>query len=142
MSDAEMCRVVLPEIEFQTHDEDKVVQLKSIEKSPGGSGYKCSLLVRSRGFSCERPFYFDAHSLKDTIDKLTAMEQTLEGEAVLGERCEDEFIEIVVNRYGQVVVSGMVVEHSGLVQRLTFAFRTDQTILRPLVKDLTRLAEK
>jgi hypothetical protein len=79
MSDIETHHIVAPLIELQTHDEEKVLQLR------------------------------------------------------------EERIEISINRYGQVTVTGTIMEYSDLKQQFNFAFRTDQTVLEPLIRDLARL---
>ena len=37
--------------------------MENIEKYTDGSDYQCDLIIRSRGFSCQRPYYFDGDHL-------------------------------------------------------------------------------
>jgi len=63
------------------------------------------------------------------------------GKAVIKEQCEKDFLKIQSNAMVHVWVSGEIIEHSEFDQRLKFGFRTDQTILLPLARDLLRLQD-
>ena len=131
------------QIELQTNDETRVLRLSEINRSRDGSGYayQCCLLVRSCGFSCERPFYFDDYHLRQAVAGLQAMGDMTPGEAVLAYRDEKDCVRLASNERGQVVVSGEIYQFSDLSQSLRFGFRTDQTVLGPLVRDLEDLLE-
>ncbi len=51
-------------------------------------------------------------------------------------RWEDAFIRFVSNDMGHVFVNGELFEYGDFSQSLKFGFRTDQTVLGPLVGDL------
>jgi hypothetical protein len=127
------------EIALQTNDDSKILRMHDFERFEDGSGYRCSLVIRSGGFSCARPFYFDDSHFPDAITALQQMDAGHPGEAMLKGRWEDDHIRFVRNDLGHVTVTGQLHEHSELPQLLKFGFRTDQTVLRPLVCDLLKL---
>jgi hypothetical protein len=136
-----MSRVILEVLEIQTNDPKKIVRLSQVKKFGDGSGYACQLTVLSGGFSCERPFYFDDASLLVAVPELDKMATGSPSSAVIKGRWEDDFIQIRSNAIGRVWVSGEIFEHSEYDQRLKFCFRTDQTILTPLARDLRTLQD-
>lgn len=129
----------VPSIALQTYDEAAILRLEAITSYDNGNYYKCELVLRSGKFSAEVPFYFDATSLAEALHHLKSMQQLLPGTATIGQQYEEDHIQIAVNQYGQVVVSGTIIEYGEYKQRLEFTFRTDQTIFAPLIHDLTRL---
>ncbi len=137
----ENSHIVASVIELQTHDDKAILQLKAVEKFKDGSGYKCDLFVQSSGFSVECPFYFDEFFLTNALSQLKVMAQTFQGKVIIGQQFEEGHIQIAANRYGHVMVSGTILEQSEQPQRLDFAFRTDQTVLEPLIRDFTQLVE-
>jgi hypothetical protein len=128
-------------IELQTHRDATSLRLSNIEKFSDSSGYRCDLSVRSGGFVCERPFYFDDWHLSEAIKMLRTMIECMPGEAVLKGMWEDHFIRFKVNHLGHVVVSGELFEYAELAQSIKFAFRTDQTVLDPLLRDFVSIQE-
>jgi hypothetical protein len=133
--------ILINQIELETHDETKQLRLSSIERFGDGSGYRCNLFVRSRGFSCERPFYFDDSHFPDAIKALRAMHAGRPGEALIKGAWEDDYLKFVSNDMGHVFVSGELFEHADPPQSLKFSFRTDQTVLGPLLRDLKPLKD-
>jgi hypothetical protein len=67
------------------------------------------------------------------------MDRLLVCEATIKYRYERDFVSFRANGLGQVFVSGELSEYSELTQRLVFAFRTDQTVLKPFILDLEEL---
>ncbi len=133
-----MSLVVAERIELRTNDPSKIVRLVEIERFHDG-GYRCHLTVVSGGFSCARPFYFDDAALSAAVPCLRKMAAGAAGKCVVKGLWEDSYIQIESNDLGHVVVSGEIVENSECLQRLEFTFRTDQTILAPLSKELNGL---
>jgi hypothetical protein len=133
--------VVAKQIELMTHSQHKVLLMSDVEKFCDGSGYSCWLTVRSGQFSCERPFCFDDSHLPDAVKHLKQMDSGIPGEATIKGKWEDDFIRFVSNDMGHVEVSGELFEHSELSQSLIFASRTDQTVLRTLIRDLELLLQ-
>jgi hypothetical protein len=131
-----MSLVVVEVIELQTNDSTRVVRLSQIEKYRDGSGYQCELTVFSAGFSCKRPFYFDDVALSVAVPELQKMATGTPGNVILKGQWEEDFLQLRSNAMGHVWVSGEIIEHSEFDQRLKFAFRTDQTILGPLEREL------
>jgi hypothetical protein len=131
--------IVDERIELQTNSDRAALQLSNVEKFSDGSGYRCDLAVHSGGFACERPFYFDDAFLENAVASLRRMVAGSPTEAIIKGRYEDDFLRFEMNRLGHVFVSGELHEHSELAQSLAFAFRTDQTVLAPLVRDLAAI---
>jgi hypothetical protein len=124
-------------IELQTHLEGAALRMSQIQRFGDGSGYACVVTVRSGGFGCERPFCFDDWHLGNAIAAFQSMAAGTPGEAVIRGQWEPDFIRFKMNDLGHVVVSGELFEHAELTQSLKFAFRTDQTVLGPLIRDLS-----
>lgn len=124
------------DIDLQTHLDSNTLRMSTIERFADGSGYVCTLTVRSGDFSCTRRFYFDDWYLAKAIDAVRTMNQRKPGEAIVRGEWEQDEIKFAMNRQGHVIVSGQLFEHSELPQSLTFAFRTDQTVLGPLLSSL------
>jgi len=136
-----MSPIVTEIIELQTNDAAKIVRLSHVEKFRNGSGYGCDLSVVSGGFSCRRPFFFDDVALNEAVPALGKMATTLSGKCIIKGQWEEDYLALEVNDMGHVLVSGEIFEHSEYGQRLKFAFRTDQTVLLPLARELQLLQE-
>lgn len=121
-------------VELQTHDRDAQLVLDQIGRFADGSGYRCKLIVRSAGFACERPFYFQEWNLREFLDNLDRMRTRLSGDAVLKQEHESDFVKLQVDGMGHVFVSGEV--HLVPTHLLKFEFRSDQTCLGSLIRDL------
>jgi hypothetical protein len=134
-----MSWIVAQGIEIRTNDETKIVRFSQVEKFRDGHGYGCDLTVVSGGFSCRRPFYFDDVSLAETLPSLRSMATSLEGKCTIRGQYEADYVQLEVDGLGHVLVSGELIEHSELRQHLKFAFRTDQTVLLPLARELQLL---
>lgn len=52
---------------------------------------------------------------------------------------EDDFIAFRMFSLGHILVYGELFDYSEETQHLRFAFRTDQTVLKPLIADLRSL---
>ena len=128
------------QITLNTNSEENALCLCEIERSDPDEVYSCRLLVRSGRFAYDGKFYFE--NLGNVIDALTRMADSLQGEATLGQPAEESYIRFVVNANGHVTVSGLLVRIDALTQSLNFAFVTDQTVLRPLIRDLSLLSSR
>lgn len=126
-------------IELRTNDDAAVFRMTDIEKFGDGSGYRCNLFVRSGDFSCHRPFYFDDSHFPDAIEALRRMSTGAAGEATIRDRWENDFVCFTSNELGHIFVTGELFEHSDLPQSLRFGFRTDQTVIGPLICDFEAL---
>jgi len=129
----------IEDIELQTHLANCALRMSNIERFTDGSGYACTLAVKSGEFSCTRRFYFDDRYLANAIDALRTMNQGVPGEATLRGHWDEDEVKLAMNRLGHVVVSGQLFEHSELSQSLKFAFRTDQTVLGPFLHELAAI---
>ena len=125
-------------IELRTNDNSKVLRMNSIEKDAKGF-YRCELFVRSGDFSCERPFYFDESSFPDAIQSLRRMDAGMVCETQIKAQWENDYIGFASDSLGHVFVTGEIAEYSDPPQSFRFAFKTDKTILAPLIRDFERL---
>jgi hypothetical protein len=133
---------VMERIELRTNDPSKVVRLSRVERFRDGSGYCCDLTVVSGGVSCtSAKFYFDHKALTVAVSALDAMASGIPGKCILKGEWEDDFVVIESNDMGHVRVGGEIQEQSEFMQCLQFAFRTDQTVLSPLARDLKVLQD-
>jgi len=126
------------DIALATHTDNQTLVFRNVGRFSDGSGYRAELLVRSRGFCVEFPFYFEVEPLRGFIEQLEQMDQTLKGKAVLKPMYEDHFIEVELSSAGHVTVRGQVIEYSEMPQSLKFEFNTDQTCLAPLIRELKK----
>jgi hypothetical protein len=117
------------------------VEFRSIRKFSDGSGFSCVLKVASRGFAAERDFYFDQAGLERLVSGVSAMNRDLRGCAEIRTPYEDDKLSLELLPNGSVIVSGELHEHSDLPQKLQFSFKTDQTCLESLVRDLGSVLE-
>jgi len=89
------------------------------------------------------PFYFDIQYFQEFLKKLRILDNTLEGEAILKQEYEDDFIRLSGQKYGHITVEGKIYEHSVFSQDIHFSFETDQTVLKHFIIDLEKcLIEK
>ena len=126
-------------IKLQTHDARKQMELRDVSQT--GPDYQCRLVVNSRGFAVDRTFWFGDFHLRQFIEDLRSMNANLQGDATLREEFEDHFIKLSCDKQGHVTVTGQIAVHSDLPQKIEFAFRTDQTCLTPLIRDLAKLVQ-
>lgn len=126
---------VVDKIELQTNDDTIVLRMTNIKKCDDGSGYRCDLFIRSGDFSCQRPFHFDDSSFPDAIEALRFKNTGAAGEAIMKGQWESDFVHFKSNELGHVFVTGELFEYSDLTQSMRFGFRTDQTVLGPLIRD-------
>jgi hypothetical protein len=130
---------VIGDIELRTNDEAAVLRMSNAETFAANGSYRCDLFVRSKGFSCERPFYFDDAHFPGAIDALRKMNDGRVGEALIAGQWETDYIRFASDELGHVLVAGELTEHGFEPQSLRFAFLTDQTVLSPLTRDFERL---
>jgi hypothetical protein len=128
----------MPSIDLKTNDDRFVLQMRNIE-DVGGECFRCDLFVRSGGFSCRRPFYFDDSHFPDAVASLRQMNTGTIGEATIKARWEDDYLTFQSDKLGHVFVTGELFEYADFSQSLKFGFVTDQTVLGPLVRDLESL---
>ena len=121
-----------------TNAPEKLV-LSSIRRFNDESGFVCRLGVDSRGFSVARNFYFDRAGLETFLAGLSEMDRVLSGRAELRTPYEDDRITFEALRTGAIVVAGEIHDHSEFAQHLAFSFRTDQTCLKPFLRQLAEV---
>ena len=123
-------------VTLPTNQENPALSLSAIERYSDGSGYASLLSVRSGNYSAEYKFYFEDQSLEAFVTQLEGMDSLLTGTARLQPLYEPQYIQLACDNSGRVLVSGDLPEHDAHGQRLTFAFQTDQTVLKPLISSL------
>jgi len=106
--------VFLGTIQLQTNDEAQSLRFEGIEEFADGSGYVCNLVVRSRGFCCERKFYFDKRFLNSFIDGIEAMDRGAAGQALLKGTWETDQLLFEMYPNGHVIIQGDITEYSAL----------------------------
>lgn len=133
--------IVAELIELRTNDPAAVLRMANIEKFKDRSGYACKLTVRAHGFGCdEYGFSFDDFHLSAAISKLRRMDEGILDVAILTTMYEEHvFIKLRTDDWGHVFVSGNLLFGSIPPNCLQFGFRTDQTVLRPLIRDLQEI---
>jgi hypothetical protein len=130
------------DIHLRTSQASTTLRLGQFTRFVDGSGCQVMLDVVSRGFAARRPFYFEVHALANFLDGLRAMDRSLTGSAMLKPSFEDDFIEFTMAPRGRVIVRGELFELSEHSQHLQFEFETDQTVLKPLIDDLTLVSSE
>ena len=127
-------------IEFQTNDENKKVELRNI-KEAGPDTYECLACIISGRLMCERQFFFGKYYAQQFLQSLIEMSSSFSGVAELKADYEEQILAVSCNHMGKVVVSGEFFEHSELAQSIEFGFATDQTIIADLVDQFSKLLE-
>lgn len=121
------------DIELATNDPEHGFALHDIRPSAADS-FACVLAVRSDGFAARVPFWPERFVVERFLEQLRTVDRSLAGEALLQPLWETEHVRLQVRRSGVVWVSGEI--GSGGSNHLRFGFRTDQTVLAPLARDV------
>lgn len=122
-----------------TNTSNPFLAFREIEVFEDRSGYSTKLSVRSGWISAEYRFIFEQPCLARFVGDLERLDKVLVGRARLKPTWEEQFIELEGQGLGVINVSGDLIDHGPWQQRVVFAFRTDQTCLRPLIVDLRQL---
>jgi len=129
------------DIVLATHTDDPFLALSNLERLGDDSGFVCDLTVVSSGFSAhDHRFYFGAPELRTCIENLRLMNETLSGSARLFQQYEADNIEFFVDSFGHLWVAGDLLQFGDREQRLHWEFRSDQTVLVPLIRGLSEAA--
>ena len=123
-----------------THSKTHALAMRDIKLFADGSGGMCSLDLISTPFTAATGFTFDYPPMTDFIERLAALQESLVGEARLGQQYEEPFVLFSGDGRGHITVSGVLGDYGDHIQRLEFEFTTDQTALGPFVQDLRNLA--
>lgn len=127
-------------INLQTNSQSKQLEFQNIKKL--GNSYECFLIVNSRGFCVARSFSFSDYYLKLFFENISEMNFAFAGEAILKNGdYDDDYISITCEETGHIFVSGELIEYSEHPQSLNFCFQTDQTVLSPLISDISKLIQ-
>jgi len=123
---------------LNTQSENCALSMKEIKIFADGSGGVCELEVLSSPFSAAITFFFDYPYLNEFVNALESIEETLLGEAKLGQKYEDPYIYFYGNGFGHVLVSGLLSICGEHTQKLEFSFKTDQTALKQFIIGLRK----
>jgi hypothetical protein len=123
-------------VEIKTAHDGSSLRLSDFEYM-SKDAFGCRLTVWSNGFGCDCRFWIE--SIEKALAKLEEMDRDLLGEATLKEDFGSDFIRIEVNHLGHVHVTGKVERHTDWPQALEFGFKTDQTVLKPLISSIRAL---
>lgn len=115
---------------------------RNCNKFRDGSGYCVDLVMRSGAFQLDTTFYFEDWPLKQFLEGLSQMNESLTGKATLRPMWEKDYIEFEATTLGHIEIVGEFTSYEPLEQRLRFGLETDQTCLVPLVKGLKQLSEQ
>lgn len=67
------------DVVLRTNSEDPALALRRVHRFADGSGFGALLVVRSRGFSAERPFYVEPEPVVSFLEAVGNMDRTLAG---------------------------------------------------------------
>ena len=127
------------DIELRTHAADPALAFRNIHRwptePPESANWRATVVLRSGAFGAELPFYFDDYVLDRFLDALRRMDRTLAGRALLQTPNEEPQIALELSHTGRVRVSGVLLDYEHDLQRLTFSFDTDQTVLGALTSE-------
>lgn len=121
-------------IHLHTNDSNQQLSLDAVEQCGSADHFVAMLVVSTKKFGCESPFYFDRWHAERAI---LALENMLSGaitEAVLKEEYGTDNLTFRSNGLGHLFISG---EANADEQCLRFTIGTDQTVIGPFVSDLT-----
>jgi hypothetical protein len=126
-------------IELATNDADKLLVLEDIERFSDGSGWKALLRVRSGWLAFEHDLYFSEKHLASAISSLATMSRNGHAIAKLTGTWEPDFLCLELHTLGHVEVRGEIGHGDSWKQIVRFSFQTDQTVIAPLMRDLSAL---
>ena len=123
------------DIVLATNDSDNVFAVRGLRPADANA-FACHLEICSNGFTARIPFWPERFVLERFLGQLREMDRTLAGEALLQAMWEPQYVRMQLEPTGAIRVSGEV--ESGEGNHLRFGWRTDQTVLAPLIRDLER----
>ncbi len=126
------------EVKLQNHLANPSFRLREITRFADEGGFRSMLVVRSGGFSVDRPFFFDGSALAKFLDELHRLDKLQPGFARLRASDGPDVIGLELHARGDVTVFGAVHEQTRVTQSMRFAFTTDQTVIPHFRDDLAR----
>ena len=109
---------------------------RSIERFKDGSGFRLDIELQAGPFSANYPFFVESYPVQQFLASLSALYESLSGEALLKPSYEPQFVRVRAGTGGHMVVSGELFVHSDQPQSLKFQFRTDQTCVGLFLQQL------
>jgi hypothetical protein len=125
------------DVVLRNHLANPSLRWRDVTRFDGG-GFRATVVARSGGFAADRPFFFEGVDLARFLDDLGKLERLEPGFARLRSSSAEEVLGLQLHARGDVTVFGVLQEHARVAQSLRFAFTTDQTVLAPLRRDLSR----
>jgi hypothetical protein len=121
---------------LQTNDRDKHLAFRNLERYSDSSGVCARVSARAGAFAGEQLVCTSPERFEAFVAALARMDRDLSGSARFQSDYEEHYVQLSLDASGHVEVTGEVVEYGPRTQRLVFGFETDQTCLRPLIRDL------
>jgi len=122
------------EYSLNTNDEKKKLIIRDFSISREdiclGNPYNSSAIIEvvSYNFKGEGSMIFDIKHYNKFISELKDMRTKMRGIAIFRDVSDRSYIQMEINKYGRIVVSGLVFDDIS-EQSLSFSFETDQTAI-------------
>jgi hypothetical protein len=126
-------------VELKTNDTKKVLIFENWECNDELNGYNVDVRVSSFDFSAKQRFLLYKAGLEQFLRELEKMISRLSGSIELRDEFPEPYVKMEIDNLGHVNITGELWDHSQREQHLKFGFKTDQTCLRPLFNDLSRV---
>lgn len=124
------------DVELQTGTRNPSLWLEQIARLGDGSAYRFGIVVISDWLMARRQLFVDAAAVERFLDSLRRLDRDLSGRARLQSDYEPDWLELEINRRGEIRSRGHLESHGDASQSVDFDFVTDQTCLRPLIADI------
>ena len=116
--------------------ESEYLRLYDFERFNDGSGYRCTVDIRSGAFACfGRAFYFD--DMSKVVASLREAYLSLTGSVEMRQRYEHEALTFRPTGQGHFVVKGTLTDYRD--HELRFAIDVDQTYIQSFLAEFERI---
>ncbi len=139
-----MSELCLPILAFCLNGYDEYIRLSinDVFGYPNETSYGGGYSVKGRieisvlGFKVDSQHYFTTGELYMFKEKLKLCYQNISGTATLDNTERELELSVSFNKKGTITVSGEFQERPDVNNRLLFEFKTDQTCILPVIKEL------
>ncbi len=111
--------------------------LKLVNFTTNRDGVLFEIIVCSRNFTGRIEYALEAVEFHSLLEGLQQMYDKFSGSADLQFHMEEEFIHLELNPYGQVLVSGLLIDYREPSNSLKFGFYSDQSCLPSFIQALS-----
>lgn len=111
--------------------------LKLVNFTLSGNDVLFEIIVCSRNFTGRIEYALDAVEFHLLLEGLQQMYDKFSGSADLQYYYEEEYIHFEINPYGQVLVSGLLINYREPLNSLKFGFYSDQSCLPSFIQALS-----